>query len=334
MSRKWKHIPVKGLKIALGTVLAIVIAELFHLQYAASAGTVALLTLLTTKTGTVKLIVCRLLSFVMTVCLSYLFFNWIPFPLISFFIVLILVALVLVALKWESALSVNALIAVHFLTELDFSAGFIINELMLVLVGVVVAFVLNLVHHYTAYEDELDDAIVQIDHQIQELLTDIVVYIRHPNSHSTSWGELGKLEKKIQENMKYAMEYDENVFSKESQYYLDYFEVREFQCEILHLLHYEIRKIRTMPEQAEMLAAFLEYLIPYIYEEHDPEPQLTALKVLIENMKELALPQTREEFENRAILYHIFMDIEDFLLKKKQFIDRLDSSQKILHWKK
>lgn len=334
MSRKWKHIPVKGMKIALGTVMAIMIAELLHLQYAASAGTVALLTLLTTKKGTVKLIVCRLLSFVMTVGLSIILFKWIHVPLAAFFAVLVLTASVLVGLKWESALSVNALIAVHFLTEQNYTKEFIFNEFMLVLIGIIIAFLLNLIHHYAAYEDELDDAIVQIDRKIQELLSDIVFYIRNPETHSASWGELGKLEKKIQDNMKYAMEYDENVFSTDSQYYLDYFEMREFQTEILHMLHYEIRKIRTMPEHAEMLAGFLEYLVPCIHEENDPEMQLAALKDLLVSMKTKPLPSTHEEFESHAILYHIFMNLEDFLIRNKQFVSQLDKSQKILHWKK
>ena len=57
MLQKLKHHFLKGFKIALGTVLGIVIAELLHLQFATSAGTVALLTLLTTKRGTVRLIV-------------------------------------------------------------------------------------------------------------------------------------------------------------------------------------------------------------------------------------------------------------------------------------
>ena len=53
---------------------------------------------------------------------------------------------------------------------------------------------------------------------------------------------------------------------------------------------------------------------------------------LLEAQKKHMLPQTHDEFEARAILYHIFLDLEDFLLRKKQFIDRLDNEQKILHW--
>jgi len=37
-------------------------------------------------------------------------------------------------------------------------------------------------------------------------------------------------------------------------------------------------------------------------------------------MKEEPLPVSRTEFESRAVLYHILMDLEDFLQEKKRFI--------------
>ena len=332
--KKIRHIFLKGIKIAIGTVLAILIAELLNLQFPTSAGTVALLTLLTTKKGTVKLIVQRLITFFATILCSVVLFRVISVPILAFTLVMMIVSVLVIAFKAEATLSINALIAIHFLTEKNFSQAFIINEFLLVLIGVMIAFLLNLIHHYAVYEDELDQAIEQVDLKFQELLKDIVDYIRHPDSHSSSWGELGKLEKTIQNKLIVAVEYDENVFGAHSRYYVDYFEMREFQCEILHMLHYEIRKIRQMPNQAHILADYIEYLIPYIYEENDPAPQIEALRNLLDGAAMKKLPSTLEEFESSAILYHILMDLEDFLLKKKHFVDSLDKTDKILHWRK
>ena len=44
------------------------------------------------------------------------------------------------------------------------------------------------------------------------------------------------------------------------------------------------------------------------------------------------LPVTREEFEGRAVLYHIMMDLEEFLLYKKRFIESLSEKQKRIYW--
>ena len=34
-----------------------------------------------------------------------------------------------------------------------------------------------------------------------------------------------------------------------------------------------------------------------------------------------ALPRTREEFENRAILFHVLMDLREFLEMKQHFLE-------------
>lgn len=46
-------------------------------------------------------------------------------------------------------------------------------------------------------------------------------------------------------------------------------------------------------------------------------------------MKQQPLPKDREEFESRAILYHVLLDLEDFLLAKQRFTDRYISGRKL-----
>ena len=44
-------------------------------------------------------------------------------------------------------------------------------------------------------------------------------------------------------------------------------------------------------------------------------------------MKDSPLPVTREEFEDRALLYSVLMDLEYFLQLKKDFADALTKEQ-------
>ena len=44
------------------------------------------------------------------------------------------------------------------------------------------------------------------------------------------------------------------------------------------------------------------------------------------------LPATREEFEDRAVLYGILMDLEYFLQLKKEFADALTQEQVRRYW--
>ena len=65
-------------KIGIGSSVAIYIAELLHLQYATSAGIITLLTLTTTRWGTFRLSLQRVLTYVASVGACWLIFHVIP----------------------------------------------------------------------------------------------------------------------------------------------------------------------------------------------------------------------------------------------------------------
>ena len=131
-------------KIGIGASVAIYSAELLHLQYATSAGIITLLTLITTRWETFRLSFQRLLTYAVSVGICWIIFSIIPSMWIEYGVFLFLVVLMTEWLGWRSTLSVNAVIGTHFLTMQDFSVGFMVNELLLVVIGITIAIILNL----------------------------------------------------------------------------------------------------------------------------------------------------------------------------------------------
>lgn len=331
MQRTIKKALLLAVKIGFGTAFAIVVADWLSLSSPTSAGTITLLTLLTTKRNTLKLSFERLLTFWITTILAFILFDFISNAWIAFGTLIFAQVLITEVFDWKWTLSVNAMIAIHFLIEQDFTTKFILNELCLLLIGIVIANLLNMIQTYSRDELNLYKEMHYCERRMRELLKEIVVYIKHPVMSSPVWGELSELEVKIHSFLVHAIEYQENSYAAHPQYFVDYFEMREFQCEVLHMLHYEIRKIRNMPKQAHVVSDFVEYLIPYVDTATHPQPQLERLQLLLEELSISDLPKSREEFESRAILYHILMDLEDFLLRKKNFLESLSHEQKILY---
>ena len=163
-----------------------------------------------------------------------------------------------------------------------------------------------------------------VEEQLQQILAHMADYLRkEPLKHSV-WEDIDGLEAKIKDYIEDAYEYNNNSFSKHPEYYIDYFEMRLLQIDELHSLHYEMRKMQSMPEQAEIIAEFMDFVTESIGKMHALDMQLERLYSILEHMKTQELPKSREEFESRAILYHVLMDLEDFLLIKKRFVDELD----------
>ena len=66
---------LKAAKIAIGSSMAIFIAKMLRLDHMISAGTIALLTMMTTKWETVKLSVSRLVTMLIAVTLAGILFQ-------------------------------------------------------------------------------------------------------------------------------------------------------------------------------------------------------------------------------------------------------------------
>ena len=104
------------------------------------------------------------------------------------------------------------------------------------------------------------------------------------------------------------------------------------QCKLLESLYYEMKNIRTMPRQAKITAEYLRYMAEQLSEKNTAESEMKNLLQVIEDMKKEELPREQEEFESRALLYHIMMDIEEFLKYKMRFVENISEKQKKEYW--
>lgn len=318
--RKWKKHLLLALRIALGSSLAIYTAECLQLQYSASAGIVALLTLITTKKGTLRLSVSRLITFAIVTALTCITFLQIRSEWIAYGIFIFLVVFLCETMNWRSTISVNAVIGTHFLMTRDFSPAFFLNEFLLVTIGIIFAFLLNHFQNTQSEKEQFTKDILDVESRMQNIFEEIARYLSQEDQQKSVWLQVSELEKRLQELFTDACEYEGNTFEENASYFSRYFEMRLNQCHILHNLHYEMRKIRTMPVQADIIRDYILYMKRYVKELNEPTLQLNYLENIFSRMKKEPLPVTREEFESRAILYHILMDLEEFLIVKKRFI--------------
>ena len=327
-----KKMLILAIKIAVGTSVAMFIAQMLNLQNAGSAGTIALLTIVTTKWETVRLTFARIVTFAISVLLVMLIFSSFSIPWLGFGVYIFFVVLICEFLGWKSTISVNSVIGTHFLVAQDFNPEFVANEFLLVLIGTVVAFAVNLFSHNKNRQKKLVANISYVESQLQMIFRELAAYLLQQKKVDV-WDDIRNLEARLKNLVVDAYEYEGNTFRTHTGYYMSYFEMRLEQCNVLHDLHYELKKIRSHTIQAEQVAEYMLYLVDYVTEMNSPEEQIKYLEVMVEDMQNQPLPVTRDEFETRAILYHILTELEAFLVHKKRFVNALDDKQRKLYWK-
>lgn len=329
---KYRKILLLAFKIGIGSSIAIYIAQTMHLEYAVSAGTVTLLTLMTSKWETIKLSIARLVSFIITLLMAWTIFSHISSMWIAYGVLLTLVVFIAEALGWRTTISVNSVAAAHLLTNQDFSAAAIWNEFLIVLIGIVLAVILNLFHANLSHKRKIISDMRDTENGLQSILRELAAHLSEEEIQQDVWAGICALETQIQEYIRSASEYQDNTFQSHPEYYISYFEMRYEQCRVLHNLHDELVKIRSMPKQAMVIAEYLMYLAEYVIEINHPTLQIKRLNEIFEAMRNEELPKTRDEFESRAMLYHILMDIQDFLTQKANFVSKLDQAQLERYW--
>ena len=323
-----------ALKIGIGSGLSIYLAEMLQLEHASSAGIITLLTIASTKSETLRLGLNRLVTFIATAALCWLLNTIIEPEWIAYGVVMVLVTCFLSMGNLLATLSVNAVVVSHLLRApaQKITLEVLFNEFLLLLIGLLIAVVINHFQNYESQKKYLENGIWQTDQALQRIFQKLSAYLKDPALNNQVWEDIIQLEKDILKYTGVAFQYQQNRLPQKDHYFVDYFEMRLQQSSVLHNLHYEMKKIRVFQSDSQIVATFLDSISEQLPDMLSPESQLVSLEELIQQIQEENLPSTREEFLSKARLYHILMDFEEFLKFKARFVAGLPV-QKHENWR-
>ena len=123
-----------------------------------------------------------------------------------------------------------------------------------------------------------------------------------------------------------------NTFFQESKYFIEYMNMREQQAVVLKDIDKKAGSVRAVFPQADQVAELICETAATFGESNNARELIARLDEVLRQMKDSPLPATREEFEERAVLYGILMDLEYFLQLKKEFADSLTEEQVRRYW--
>ena len=316
MSMKKDEI-IKLIKYVIGSVAAVLLAAAIGLRFAYAAGIITLLTIQDTKKETVRIAVKRIVIFVIMTILSAAVFPLAGYHVWAFGIVLIPYLMCCMVLDMREAIAPVAVLCTHYISAGSCSASMILNEFLILVIGVGVGILLNLFMpdsraKLAGYQRTVDERMVQI-------LKRMSLYMERDNKSDYTGDCFEELDIMLANLKKEALYYMNNHFLGENDYYYEYMQMRTRQCNILKRVYSDIVRLTTTPQQVRPLADFVMKVAQEFDEKNDVHGLLDELALLHESYSVQELPKSREEFENRAMLYHIMEDMKVFLEIKKEF---------------
>ena len=145
------------------------------------------------------------------------------------------------------------------------------------------------------------------------------ILLKDPEYHDEYYRHYAMLNKKISETIDIVELVDKDLLFQNDHSYLSYFHMRKEQTNYIRHMYQQALKIKTLHPFALEISTFVRELTYDIGIYNKAISQLKKLDQLQQTYKEARLPETREEFEIRAMLYQILNEVESLLMVKVEF---------------
>ena len=300
---------VNSVKMIFAAICSIFVAQLFNLDFAISAGIVAILTIQPSKRETFSTAIARFYGFVIAIVISFICFKIFGITTLGFFVYLAIYVFICQKFRWYSAIAMNSVLISHFLSIGVMNFQTIVNESLIFLIGVLFGILVNLHLHKNVKEmNRLKNLLTEQVQKIINRMSQRIIDQNLQNYDGKCFIQLNKdfyLAKEIADvNYKNQLKKDDTD--------IKYLENLGNKIGILYEMYKRVKNIKTQPSTAKIISDFLQK-VSEEYPIQNNELLLNEFNSIWQEMKNRPLPQTRQEFEDRAELFTLLELIEEFL---------------------
>lgn len=306
----------RTVKTAVGVGLAIWLAHLMKLEYYTSAGILTILSIQTTKRKSIHAIYTRIVASFIVLMLSFIFFNALGYYASVLGLLVLILLPILVMLKVTPGFVSSSVILLHIFNEQHFTWSLLGNELLIMLIGFGVGFLVNM--QMPDIEPELNVYRIEIEKNYSVIFTEIAKYLRDGD---TTWDgkELLKATEAVNKGKSLAYQDVENHITRKENLFYRYFDVREQQLEIIERILPKITNLPTIVTHSHIIADFMDELANNVHSGNTALKYRGKLASVKETFQMMPLPSTHEEFVAMSSLYQFIEEMDHYLAIKQTF---------------
>ena len=221
-------------------------------------------------------------------------------------------------LKVEVGIAPCSVLVSHLLLEQSTSISWLTNEFLLMIIGAGIA---NL--YMPSKENQLNQLRDEIEEKMKHVLIGFDSILRKGFTNEKVEILLKELytDLKNAEKMAYT-EYNNQLFSQNEDYMIQYFDMRQQQVKILAEMSTDLSNCFLPTKQNVVLAHLFHQTANQLHESNPVVDLKKDINSLLNEFRNSDLPKTREEFENRATLFILLTDFTRFIQIKKEFFEQ------------
>ncbi|WP_367378347.1 aromatic acid exporter family protein [Enterococcus gilvus] len=310
-------IGLRTIKTAVAAPVALLLATGINLESASSAAIITILTVTNTKRSTAKTALNRLFSLTFATAIAAACFLILGFHPITFGLYLLVFIPLSIRLGLSEGIAVSSVLITHYLAAGEMPVSLIINEYLLMIIGVSCALAANLYMPNTEKKIQEDQVVVEVS--LKRMLEKMSAYLNQPAKEELLRQECLSLRGFVRQAQERAQEFEENHFFSGNSYYFEYFAMRRLQLKVLSDMLQILNRLDAAAEDVQELRELFEFTAQTLAEDNDGAAILEKIDEADKRYQQKKLPESRQAFEERAMLFQLFQLFQDFIEIKAGF---------------
>ena len=311
-----------ALKMAISASITLIIGNVLGLDYATVGAVIAILSIQDTRRQALIVGKKRVVACLIGILISIIFYGILGQEPIIFGIFLLVLIPITYKFDMQEGMVPAVVLSTHFLVADKITINLIVNEIMIMIIGIGVAAIANV--FMPSLEDKFKEDKEWIEEHYRILIYKMAKSLMTYTVDIDEQKLIDDIRSKLYESKETAYKIVNNNFFRSSSYYTDYINMRINQFDTINRMRLHFHKFSIPVEQMKVMAKFTYCVSENIREMNDCKELLGELEDLRCEFKKMSLHKTREEFENRAELLQFLNDMEEFLMIKRNFSETLN----------
>lgn len=306
------------IKLVIVAIISALIAYFLGIKNFVLVGVIGLLSVSITKKDSIYNGIKRYLDVLFALALSTILYGVLGFEYYVLVLFLILFVLGSYLLKIDVGLVPSIVLANNVFFNQTFSLALFFEGILIITIGTGVALLISIIYP-EKWNNVIKNNLNKLDQMIKDHLFMLSILLKQTGNKSIFLEHHKILNSEINKCIKEVETADKNIIFDNDHAYLIYTYMRKNQVDLINTMYKNIEKLNFFHNYQLLIGKYIEELIIDIGNDNKAKYQINKLNELRGQFKNFSLPQTREEFETRAILFGMLNDIENFLQVKIRF---------------
>lgn len=298
--------------------MSIFLAEELGLESSVTAGIITILSIQDTKRETLRTVLRRGGAYLFGLLVAGVCFGVMGYTLPSFAVYLLIFAFGCMLISLQEGITTATVLVSHMWALGSMELPILLNETGILVIGSGMGILINL--HLRRKDADFERLAEEVDRQMKEILRYMAEWLPDSSRACDRVNRFQELEEAISKAEICAVTNLNNSFRRKDTGDLEYIRMRRKQAVVLKGIYRNIMQIAYLPKQAGTIAKFLGGVEQAYHKYNTVTEYLERLQALKEEMEREYLPESRAEFEARAILFYVMMQLEELLWIKRRFV--------------